>query len=851
MALPEEQFPAHTPMMQQYLGIKAEHPDILLFYRMGDFYELFYDDARRAAELLDLTLTARGRSAGEPIPMAGVPVHAVDNYLARLVRLGESVALAEQIGDPAAAKGPVERKVVRIVTPGTITEDALLDERHDNLLLAVSSADGIYGIAALELSVGRFVVKEVTGEEALRADLERLKPAETLIAEDQGLELDRSGVHRLAPWHFEPDTAQRTLCEQFGVNDLNGFGCQDMGPAIGAAGALLQYVKDTQRSALPHINALRTELSGDSVVLDAASRRNLEIEITLSGGSERTLVHVLDRTASAMGARCLRRWIGSPLRRRDMLQARFDAIDTLITSGCFISVTDVLRGVSDVERILARVSLGSARPRDLSGLRDTLALLPELRGLTASLDTPLLREIQGRLGEHPQILGLLERALVENPPVLIRDGGVIAPGFDAELDEVRAISENADGFLMGLEQRERERTGITNLKVAYNRVHGYYIEISRAQADRAPEDYTRRQTLKGAERYITPELKRFEEKVLSARERSLAREKAAWEGLLGDLRPSILPLQTCAAALAELDVLCCFAERAGTLDYVKPILTGEPGMDIEGGRHPVVEQVLDDPFVPNDLRLDPERRMLVITGPNMGGKSTYMRQSALIVLMAHIGCFVPASRAVIGPVDRIFTRIGAADDLASGRSTFMVEMTETANILNNATECSLVLMDEIGRGTSTFDGLSLAWACAAHLAEETRSFTLFATHYFELTALPEQHATVANVHIDAMEYGERIVFLHALKDGPANQSYGIQVAQLAGVPPETLARARERLRALENQSVTPHCSGPQLTLALEPQPGLEALRLLGESDPDSLTPREALDLVYRMKAALD
>ncbi|MCG6867317.1 MAG: DNA mismatch repair protein MutS [Gammaproteobacteria bacterium] len=851
MALPEEQFPAHTPMMQQYLGIKAEHPDILLFYRMGDFYELFYDDARRAAELLDLTLTARGRSAGEPIPMAGVPVHAVDNYLARLVRLGESVALAEQIGDPAAAKGPVERKVVRIVTPGTITEDALLDERRDNLLLAVSSADGVYGIAALELSVGRFVVKEVTGVEALQAELERLKPAETLVSEDQGPTLDRGGVHRLAPWHFDSETGRRTLCEQFGVNDLNGFGCQDMGPAIGAAGALLQYVKDTQRSALPHINSLRTELSGDAVVLDAASRRNLEIETTLSGGSEHTLVHVLDRTASAMGARCLRRWIGSPLRGRGLLQARFDAIDTLITSGCFTPVTDMLRGISDMERILARVSLGSARPRDLSGLRDTLALLPELRTLTAPPDTALLREIHERLGEHPQVLGLLQRALVENPPVLIRDGGVIAPGFDAELDELRAISENADGFLMGLEQRERERTGIANLKVAYNRVHGYYIEISRAQADRAPEDYTRRQTLKGAERYITPELKRFEEKVLSARERSLAREKAAWEGLLGELRRSILPLQTCASALAELDVLCCFAERAGTLDYVKPILTGEPGMNIEGGRHPVVERVLDDPFVPNDLCLDPERRMLVITGPNMGGKSTYMRQSALIVLMAHIGCFVPASRAVIGPVDRIFTRIGAADDLASGQSTFMVEMTETANILNNATECSLVLMDEIGRGTSTFDGLSLAWACAAHLAEETRSFTLFATHYFELTALPEQHATVANVHIDAMEHGERIVFLHALKDGPANQSYGIQVAQLAGVPPGTLARARDRLRLLENQSVTPQSSGPQLTLALEPQPGLAALRLLGESDPDSLTPREALDLVYRMKAALD
>ncbi|MEA3413869.1 MAG: DNA mismatch repair protein MutS [Pseudomonadota bacterium] len=851
MALPEEQFPAHTPMMQQYLGIKAEHPDILLFYRMGDFYELFYDDARRAAELLDLTLTARGRSAGEPIPMAGVPVHAVDNYLARLVRLGQSVALAEQIGDPAVAKGPVERKVVRVVTPGTITEDALLDERRDNLLLALSCSDGIFGVAFLELSAGRFVVKEVAGEEALFAELERLQPAETLVAEDSIVDPRRGGVHRLAPWHFDSDSGHRALCAQFAVNDLDGFGCQDMGPAIGAAGALLQYVKDTQRTALPHINSLRAERSGDSVVLDAASRRNLEIETTLSGGTEHTLTHVLDRTSCAMGARCLRRWLGSPLRNRDMLRARFDAIESLISSDRFGPVADVLHGISDVERILARVSLGSARPRDLSGLRDTLAGLPELRTLTGSVEASLLQDVHQRMGEHPEVLELLTRALVENPPLLIRDGGVIASGFDPELDELRAIGENADGFLMALEQRERTRTGIATLKVAYNRVHGYYIEISRAQADRAPEDYTRRQTLKGAERYITPELKRFEEKALSARERSLAREKSAWEGLLQDLLKFVQPLQTCAGALAELDVLCCFAERAETLDYVKPLLTEESGMVIEGGRHPVVEQVLEDPFVPNDLRLDTERRMLVITGPNMGGKSTYMRQSALIVLMAHAGSFVPASHAVIGPVDRIFTRIGATDDLASGRSTFMVEMTEAANILNNATEYSLVLMDEIGRGTSTFDGLSLAWACAAHLAEENRSFTLFATHYFELTALPGQHPAVANVHIDAMEHGEQIVFLHTLKDGPANQSYGIQVARLAGVPPGALARAREKLRLLENQTVPPRGAGPQLSLALEPQPGLEALQLLGETNPDTLTPRQALDLVYRLKEVVD
>lgn len=845
---------AHTPMMQQYLRIKAEHPEVLLFYRMGDFYELFYDDARRAASLLDITLTQRGESAGEPIPMAGVPVHSHEGYLARLLRLGESVAICEQIGDPATAKGPVERRVVRIVTPGTLTDEALLEERRSNLLLAVHGDGERWGLAALELAAGHFTVLEVAGDEALAAELERLRPAEMLIGEHltppAALE-ERRGLTRRPPWHFDPDTATRQLNEQFRTRDLAGFGVAGLDLAIAAAGALLQYVADTQRSALPHIRGLAVESRESAVVIDAASRRNLELEVNLGGGTEHTLAWVLDSTVTGMGSRALRRWINRPLRDDAVLRARQDAVATLRDDWLTAPLRELLRGCADVERITGRIAMGSARPRDLTGLRDTLARLPELAELLHGQADGLLGALARRTAPQPDCLAHLQRALVSQPPVVIRDGGVIAEGYDAELDELRGLSRNADGFLLELERREREATGIANLKVSYNRVHGYYIEISRAQSEHAPARYIRRQTLKGAERYITPELKGFEDKVLSARERALAREKGLYEALVEWLRTGLEPLLDLGGSLAELDALAALAERAETLDYVRPELTTEPGVAIHGGRHPVVERVTEEPFVPNDTSLDDDCRMLVITGPNMGGKSTYMRQVALLTLMARIGSFVPARAARIGPVDRIFTRIGAADDLAGGRSTFMVEMTETANILNNATAESLVLLDEVGRGTSTFDGLALAWAAAEALAGVLRAFTLFATHYFEMTALPEQHPTASNVHMQAVEHGERIVFLHAVEPGPASQSYGLQVAALAGVPRPVLEAARRKLERLEPQTrAASPGRGNQLPL-FDPRPPEPALERLREVDPDDLTPRQALSLVYELKALAD
>jgi len=839
-------------MMQQYLRIKAEHPQLLLFYRMGDFYELFFDDARRAAALLDITLTARGQSAGEPIPMAGVPFHAVEGYLAKLVKAGESVAICEQIGDPAKSKGPVERQVVRIITPGTLTEESLLDERRDNLLAALHHHDGGYGLAWLDLSSGRFTVMELDHTSAVTDELARLKPAELLVSEsfaDGELLAERRGVRRQPPWYFERDAATRLLTTQFGTRDLSGYGCEGLDAAIAAAGCLLQYARDTQRAALPHIGGIKVERRDEALLLDAATRRNLELETNLAGGSDNTLLACIDRCATAMGSRLLRRWLNRPLRDRAILRQRYHCAGVLAENQDAEEIAALLRRIGDVERILARVALKSARPRDLTRLADALAALPNLRARLACLDAPRLTELAAEIGEFPALHTLLTRAIIDNPPMVIRDGGVIATGYDAELDELRQLSENAGQFLVDLETRERARTGITNLKVNYNRVHGFYIELTRGQAEKAPADYMRRQTLKGAERYITPELKFFEDKVLSARERALAREKQLYDELLDLLLPHLATLQSSAAALAELDVLANFAERALRLNLNPPELTEERGIEIRAGRHPVVEQTLDTPFVPNDSVLNDARRMLIITGPNMGGKSTFMRQTALIVLLAHIGCYVPAARAVIGPIDRIFTRIGAADDLASGRSTFMVEMTETANILHNATPESLVIMDEIGRGTSTFDGLSLAWACAEHLAREVRALTLFATHYFELTALPEQLDGVANAHLDAVEHGERIVFLHAVKDGPANQSYGLHVAALAGVPAAVIAAARQRLAQLEQDAARGRDAAPVQQMALfaarEEHPVLEALDVL---QPDELSPRQALETLYKLKA---
>ncbi len=846
----------HTPMMQQYLRIKADHPDTLVFYRMGDFYELFFDDAKKAAQILDITLTQRGQSAGEPIPMAGIPYHAAEGYIAKLLRHSESVAICEQIGDPATSKGPVERKVVRIVTPGTVTDEALLEDRKDNLLVALHVADSKFGIAALDVTSGRFVLQQLDSADTMLSEIERLDPAELLVSEDiallQALK-QRKGICKRPPWHFEPDSARQLVLNQFNTHDLSGFGCENMPMAIAAAGCLLQYVKDTQQSALPHIQGIRVEKNSDGIQLDAASRRNLELDTHPTGELRYTLFGVLDKTVTAMGSRCLRRWINRPLRDQAILQNRYSAIESLLSERLLDDVRNQLNAVGDIERISSRLALKSARPRDLIVLRNTLDVLPALQPLLSNTDSPELMRLAEQLTEQPELSALLQRAIIDNPPVLIRDGGVIAPGYHAELDELRNLSRNADQFLLDMEEREKTATGISGLKVNYNRVHGYYIEISRLHAEKVPAHYHRKQTLKGVERYITEELKTFEDKVLSAKEKSLAFEKLLYDQLLNKLGESLTDLQQCAQGLAELDVLAAFAERAETLNLTRPQLTDKPGIDIEGGRHPVVEQVSEIPFVANDLKLSPQRRMLIITGPNMGGKSTYMRQAALIVLIAHIGCYVPAKAATIGPVDKIFTRIGASDDLAGGRSTFMVEMSETANILHNATEQSLILMDEIGRGTSTFDGLSLAWACADHLAKVTKAYTLFATHYFELTTLADEQKPIHNVHLDAMEYGDKIVFLHAVKDGPASQSYGLQVASLAGVPATVIDKAKLKLQHLENNTYYQNQteSGNQQLDLFATQECHPAVCLIEELDPDNLSPRQALDTLYRLKKMVE
>lgn len=852
MSIEQKTASPHTPMMQQYLRIKADHPDTLLFYRMGDFYELFYDDAKKASQLLDITLTSRGQSAGLPIAMAGIPYHAAEGYLARLLRHGESVAICEQIGDPATSKGPVERKVVRIVTPGTVTDEALLEDRKDSLLVAVCNFDNKYGIASLDVTSGRFVLQQVDTEDQLLSEIGRLNPAELLFSEGWTLPVSlkqRGGLCRRPPWHFEPESARLLVLKQFNALDLKGYGCDGLAAAIAAAGALLQYIKDTQQGALPHIQGISTESSSDSIVMDAASRRNLELDFHPTGQPEFTLLGVLDKTATAMGSRCLRRWLNRPLRDHQVLRNRYACIASLLDGSLYKTVQATLRQVGDIERISSRIALKSARPRDLLVLRNTLAVLPGLQGVFTSSDNPHLTLLLQHIGEHPALLSLLQQAIVENPPVLIRDGGVIAAGYNQELDELRNLSKNADQYLLDMESRERLATGINSLKVNYNRVHGYYIEISHLHVEKIPAHYTRKQTLKGAERYITEELKAFEDKVLSAREKSLAFEKALYEELLTKTAEELRSLQQCAAALAELDVLTNFAERSYTLNLTQPTLTGKPGIYIEGGRHLVVEQVSDTPFVANDLALSNNRRMLVITGPNMGGKSTYMRQTALIVLIAHIGCYVPAKNLTCGTIDKIFTRIGASDDLASGRSTFMVEMSETANILHNATTDSLILMDEIGRGTSTFDGLSLAWACAGYLAKETKAFTLFATHYFELTTLADEQKTIANVHLDAMEHGDKIIFLHAVKDGPANQSYGLQVASLAGVPRSVIDKAKTKLRYLEDKAYIEQQaeSGTNQLDLFANQDSHPAITLLEDINPDDLSPKQALELVYRLK----
>ncbi|TCP97331.1 DNA mismatch repair protein MutS [Cricetibacter osteomyelitidis] len=849
----------HTPMMAQYLKLKAENPDILLFYRMGDFYELFYDDAKKASALLDISLTKRGQSAGQPIPMAGVPYHAVEGYLAKLVQLGEPVAICEQVGDPATSKGPVERKIVRVVTPGTVSDEALLPERQDNLIAAVYQEKDRFGLATLDMTSGRFQLSEQESAVSLQAELQRIAPVELLYCEemdDRRVIEQVKSLRRRPVWEFELTTAIKLLNTQFGTKDLRAFGVEKAVLGLCAAGCLLQYAKETQRTALPHIQSISLLQNSDNVLLDAATRRNLELTVNLAGGTENTLASVLDHCVTPMGSRLLKRWIHQPIRNVEKLQQRQQAIQSILQNELVNELQPLLHQVGDMERILARVALRTARPRDLTRLRSALEQIPAIQQIIKI--SPNLTALSQQINEFPELCDLLQRAIIDSPPLLIRDGGVIAPGYHVELDEWRSLADGATQYLDDLELREREATGIDTLKIGFNAVHGYYIQISQGQAHKAPIHYVRRQTLKNAERYIIPELKTYEDKVLKAKGASLALEKQLYDEIFDQLLPHLGALQLAGIALAELDALANLAERADCLNYVCPEFSDEIGLDIENGRHPVVERVLKEPFIANPLLLNPQRHLLIITGPNMGGKSTYMRQTALIVLMAYIGSFVPAEKAVIGPVDRIFTRIGASDDLASGRSTFMVEMTEMANILHQATYQSLVLIDEIGRGTSTYDGLSLAWACAEWLAKKLRSLTLFATHYFELTVLPEQLAGTANVHLDALEHDNTIAFMHAVQDGAASRSYGLAVAALAGVPQNVIKLAKQKLHQLEklsqqnnNQTVqdlrTFNQQQGELTLMAEDDSKTAVWEMLEQLDPDELSPKQALAYLYQLK----
>ena len=857
----QDNFEQHTPMMQQYLKLKAENPDILLFYRMGDFYELFYDDAKKAAALLDISLTKRGQSAGNPIPMAGVPYHAVEGYLAKLVQLGEPVAICEQVGDPATSKGPVERKIVRIVTPGTVSDEALLPERQDNLIVAVYQEKEKFGLATLDMTSGRFQLCEPHSKEALQAELQRINPVELLYCEDfveMAIIEHYKGLRRRPIWEFELSTAISELNRQFGTKDLRAFVVEKSPLGLAAAGCLLQYAKETQRASLPHIQSISVIQNNDNIQLDAATRRNLELTQNLAGGTENTLSSVLDKCVTPMGSRLLKRWIHQPIRQTDILLKRQKTIGEIIEQDLYHELQPYLQQVGDMERILARVALRSARPRDLTRLRTALEQIEPIKSLIHTKTSSNLTALSAQIDDFSAQIELLQKAIIETPPLLIRDGGVIAEGYNAELDEWRTLSAGATQYLENLEQRERESTGIDTLKIGFNAVHGYYIQISQGQAHKAPIHYVRRQTLKNAERYIIPELKEYEDKVLKSKGAALALEKQLYDELFDLLLPHLVQLQLASLALSELDVLVNLAERAETLNYVAPQFSDEIGVKIENGRHPVVEQVLKDPFIANPVNLNQQRHLLIITGPNMGGKSTYMRQTALITLMAYIGSFVPADSAVIGQIDRIFTRIGASDDLASGRSTFMVEMTEMANILHQATSQSLVLIDEIGRGTSTYDGLSLAWACAEWLAKKTRSLTLFATHYFELTALPEQIEGIANIHLDALEHNNTIAFMHAVQDGAASKSYGLAVAALAGVPQSVIKLAKQKLHQLEKLSAQ---NGDQQIqhlralnqhqgeLAFEAEP--DALReAIEQLDPDELSPKQALAYLYQLKKML-
>ncbi len=856
----------HTPMMQQYLRIKSQHPDMLLFYRMGDFYEMFFQDAERGAKLLDITLTHRGHSAGTPIAMAGIPYHAADQYLAKLIKLGECVAICEQIGDPATSKGPVERKVTRIITPGTISDELLLEQKHENLLLAIAEDQNDFGIAYLDITHGHVYIFQCQGSDELLAELDRLHPAEVIISDLFSRKKILPSKQRITSRpmaSFDLEHTQNKLCQQFQLDTLDSLIKQHPRLAIIAAGCLLDYVQQTQGMQAPHIHTIAQEQRNTMIMLDAATRRNLEINQNTHGDQDNTLVALYDKTVTAMGSRLFRRWINRPQRQQQIIQKRQHVVQICLERQIHSVIRPVLTKVRDIERILARVALKSARPRDLAQLRQALQQLPEIQKLLKDAPDPTIHQLQQQISTFPEIVALLEKAVIEHPPAIIRDGGVIATGYDEHLDELRGLSENASQFLLKLEQKERDSCKVNNLKIGYNRVHGYYIEIPRSQAQHVPEHYMRRQTLKNYERYITSELKTFEDKILSARSRSLTREKLLYEQLLEQLLLTLRPLQVCAGAIAELDVYCNFAERAEYLQLVRPELSPSPGISITAGRHPVIEQIASNPFIPNDIQLDDQQRMLLITGPNMGGKSTYMRQVAIIVLLTYIGSYIPAQKATIGPIDRIFSRIGAADDLASGRSTFMVEMTETAQILEHSTDQSLVLIDEIGRGTSTFDGMSLAWACAEYLAQDIKAFTLFATHYYELTQLATDNASIRNVHLSASTYQEKIVFHYQVRTGAANRSYGIQVAQLAGVAKSVIAAAQQKLIQLEQhqneavqgekQIATGDKSAEQQDVEenVADQKQFEPIiEYLNQLQSDQLTPLDALKAIYHLKAML-
>ncbi len=846
----------HTPMMRQYLAIKAEYPGMLLFYRMGDFYELFYEDAVKAAGVLDITLTSRGKSAGEPIPMAGVPFHSVDQYLQKLVAANMPVAICEQIGDPAASKGPVERRVVRIVTPGTLTEENLLSGRQQNLVAALLVQEGRVGMAALEISSGNFEGLELDSVSGIGDELTRIGAAEVLLGQHQESTLGIGGASTVPDWYFDRARAETILADQFDTHDLNAFECHRYPLATRAAGALVQYIRDLHGNRAPHISGIRFVQQNNTLVVDSVTRANLEVEVGQDGTTRHALITLMDQCATPMGARLLRRWVRNPTRDRMTLDRRHDAIDWLVDGRRYEDLVPLLREVGDMERILARMAMKTARPRDLVRLRAGLSVLPEISRLLSSMPTALLNDTRSALEPRPDTLDLLTRAIKDDPPSVIRDGGVLRDGFDEELREYRHLQHDAKDFLMQLEEKEKRDTGVANLRVRYNRVHGYYIELPRSQSDEVPEHYVRRQTVKNAERFVTAELKEFEDRILSARGKALTREKWLYEALQEDLGKDIDGLMPCAAAYAELDCLQNLAERSNSLDWHRPRYSDDPVLEITSGRHPIVETMPGTSFIPNNTMLDDEVRMQLITGPNMGGKSTYMRQVAIIALLAHSGSFVPAQTATFGPLDRIFSRIGASDDLAGGRSTFMVEMTEMAQILRNATEQSLVLVDEIGRGTSTFDGLSLAWACAGDLARQIRAFTLFSTHYFELTSLAEQLGGVSNVHLDAVEHGHRIVFLYSVKDGPASQSYGLEVARLAGMPEHLITEARGKLAELEEhyqEGSGPESDSPNFQFSLfaparhEEEAVVARLRAL---EPDDLSPREALDILYECARVL-